>query len=110
MAEPKISSTSIDEQIERIYSDIDLVGQLSASDLQRIESETRDFIARSTIKYFFMLFAVVLIGVPVYNFLVAANGLNTDLVLNLSDLMQQYGATLGPVLGFVIGYYFKTKS
>lgn len=66
---------------------------------------TRDVIARTVVQVFFLLLAVILIGIPIYNANVAS-----DLRLNLTDLLQQYSAILGPILGFVIGYYFKTKN
>ncbi len=70
-----------------------------------IVEQTRDVIARTVVQTFFLLLGVILIGVPVYNANVAS-----DLRLDLPDLLQQYSAILGPVLGFVIGYYFKSKN
>lgn len=69
-----------------------------------IVEQTRDYIARLVLKAFFFLFGAILIGGPIYN----AN-VQSELRLNLPDLLQQYAAILGPILGFVIGYYFKAK-
>lgn len=69
-----------------------------------VESQTRDFVAKTVVIAFFVLLATIIVGVPLYNSLVEPSE-----NLNLTDLLQQYSAILGPVLGFVIGYYFKLK-
>ncbi|HZP55707.1 MAG TPA: hypothetical protein VFB03_02985 [Candidatus Saccharimonadales bacterium] len=69
-----------------------------------VDTKTRDFLARGVVIAFFSLLAVIIIGVPLYDAFVAS-----DKRLDLTNILQQYSSILGPVLGFVLGYYFKSK-
>ena len=91
-------NAAITEQEDQIETDRTYLQQL-------IDTRTRDYIATLVAKAFFFLLAVILIGVQIYN----AN-VGETLRLSLSELLQQYASVLGPILGFVIGYYFKTKN
>jgi prolipoprotein diacylglyceryltransferase len=103
--EPKQIDTTSEEVTEREAEYV-----LDQRNIAELEDETRDFIAKRTLSAFFWLLAIILVGAPIYNAIITANHLNDNLLIDLSDLLQQYGSILGPVLGFVIGYYFKTKS
>ncbi len=75
------------------------------------EDDTRHKIAKSYVRIYFILLGIIIIGVPIYN-LVAYKATNSETILQikLSDLIQTYSAIVGPTLGFVIAYYFKSKN
>src|SRR5687767_14383630 len=99
---PTKTNRQIDEVGDEIASSQDEADTIT-SQIPLIE-QTRDIIARTVVQMFFLLLAIILIGAPLYNANVAS-----ELKLDLPDLLQQYSSILGPVLGFVIGYYFKVK-
>jgi hypothetical protein len=76
-----------------------------------IEADTRRKIAERFVMLYFALLIIITIGVPIYN-LVAFKIGNQDpsLQVSLRDILQTYSAILGPTLGFVIAYYFKSKN
>lgn len=73
------------------------------------EQDTRQEIARWFVLGFFALLFLILVCTPLYNFLVLSEFDEDSLTINLNDLLLTYSSILGPILGFVIGYYFKSK-
>jgi|GEM_PF-1250044 len=78
--------------------------------LQQEDSSTRQQIARLFVGIYFGLLALLLIGIPIYNIVVIRITQNESLIIKLTDIVQTYSAVVGPTLGFVIAYYFKSKS
>lgn len=73
------------------------------------DAKTRHELAGVFVICYFILFLIVLAGVPAYNFLVYAR-LNEaqELILPLKDILLAYSAIVGPTVGMVIAYYFKS--
>lgn len=74
------------------------------------DADTRQRIAKLFVIAYFALLGVVIIGAPLYNiwaFSVTHN--DQALQLSLNDIIQTYSAVVGPTLGFVVAYYFKSK-
>ena len=75
-----------------------------------IENDRQDNRSRARIAYgftfgFISLFAVILIGAPIYNLFV-----DEQKILGMSEIITTFVAQFGTPLGFVLGYYFKSKS
>lgn len=73
------------------------------------EQDTRQELARWFVVGFFTFMFLIIFGVPAYNFIVYSEIDSNDLRLDLNDLLLTYSSIVGPILGFVIGYYFKSK-
>jgi hypothetical protein len=66
--------------------------------------------SRSNIAYVFVfgyvgIVVLILLGVPIYNWL----ALNNPQPLELEKTLAQAGTLLGAPVGFVVGYYFKEE-
>ncbi|HIA91787.1 TPA: hypothetical protein EYO12_01565 [Candidatus Saccharibacteria bacterium] len=113
MAEPLTSKRKQQElkvELEkRINERDDTLPELVSALSKVSDTSTRDEIAKQSVKYFFVILTLLIVGIPTYNAAVSGDSNFDSLRLSLPDLMQQYGSILGPVLGFVIGYYFKSK-
>jgi hypothetical protein len=76
-----------------------------------IEADTRRKIAERFVLLYFALLIILTIGIPIYNLVAFRVGdQEQSLQLSLSDILQTYSAIVGPTLGFVIAYYFKSKN
>lgn len=69
---------------------------------QQYKDETRANIALTFTWGFFVLVAVILIGVPIYNLNVEG-----EKILDVKDLLNAVSGVIGVPFGFVVGYYFK---
>lgn len=78
-------------------------------DITEAEQGTRHNLARWFVVSFFLLMFMIMFCVPLYNFIIFNETNSTELSLNLNDLLLTYSSIVGPMLGFVIGYYFKSK-
>lgn len=74
------------------------------------DSRTRQQIAKIFVYIYFALLTLIIIGAPVYNIVAIRVTGRNDLVIPLTDIIQTYSAVVGPTLGFVIAYYFKSKN
>jgi type VI protein secretion system component VasF len=76
-----------------------------------IEADTRRKLAERFLWAYFALLFILIVGIPIYN-LVAYRVADQEqsLQIPLSDILQTYSAIVGPTLGFVIAYYFKSKN
>lgn len=74
-----------------------------------IDDQTRKEVALRFVKYYFLILILIVIGVPVYNLVVAANNYSDAIIIPLKDTVLTYSAVVGPTLGLVIAYYFKSK-
>lgn len=108
---PKYQET-IDELVEDVVETQEVAqrGQREvAEQIQQKESDTRDFVARYFTRSFVFLAAIIIVGVPLYNAAIADNMNFESMRLDLADLLQAFSALFGPILGFVLGYYFKSR-
>ena len=73
------------------------------------EGVTRHQIAKYFIIGYFILFGIVLLGYPIYN-LTAYSIVHSDAInVKITDIIQIFSTATGPLVGFVLGYYFKSK-
>lgn len=93
-----------------VYQQQDELVEKVKEALDREDSLTRQRIARQFVTIYFALLALLLIGIPIYNIVVIRVTQRADLIIQLTDIVQTYSAVVGPTLGFVIAYYFKSKS
>jgi len=87
------------------------VDELRRPQLNPNDADTRQRIALIFLVAYFSLLALLLIGIPVYNLIAFhTTGNDKELQISLNDVVQTYSAIVGPTLGFVIAYYFKSKN
>jgi hypothetical protein len=72
---------------------------------QRHKDETRAMIAKTFTCGFFIIIAIIIIGVPTYNISIQAT--QPDQMLNVKDMLITVSSVIGGPFGFVVGYYFK---
>ena len=105
------------QKVEELRSDINLkiienrhkLKQADEFYLKKHESHTRERIAYLFVRGYFLLFVLVIVGVPLYNFLTVRELKSQALAINLNDILLTFSSIVGSALGFVIGYYFKAK-
>ena len=68
------------------------------------ESEARNKIANQFVYGYFGILLIIFIGIPLYNLIAPERSL-----LSLAEILQGYSAVIGPLIGFVVAYYFKTN-
>lgn len=73
------------------------------------DADTRQAVARKFVNYYFKILLLILLGIPVFNLFAYRVTGNTDLVIALKDMVLTYSAVVGPTLGLVVAYYFKSK-
>lgn len=73
------------------------------------DDDTRQEVARKFVRYYFLLLALIIVGVPAYNAVMYALAHTNDLSVSLKDAILTYSAVVGPTVGLVVAYYFKTK-
>ena len=76
---------------------------------RRKDDETRQEVARKFVKYYFLLMTVIIIGVPAYNAGMFAILRTNELEIPFKDAILTYSAVVGPTVGLVVAYYFKSK-
>lgn len=93
---------------------------------KRNDSGTRQKIAKQFVIFYFGLLAAIVLCVPIYNYFAYKQEMKYSdvtyatsattmqrpepLRISLPDLIQTYSAIVGPTLGFVIAYYFKSRN
>lgn len=73
------------------------------------DDDTRQEVAKKFVKYYFLLLALIIIGIPAYNAGMYALAQTNDLAISLKDTILTYSAVVGPTVGLVVAYYFKSK-
>ena len=81
-----------------------------AAQNERRKPETRDDLAKGLVAVFAVLLIMIVVGGPIFNAFFS-NWDNFELFrVDVEGTLQAISTVMGPVIGFVIGYYFKTKS
>lgn len=101
----KIKFEQLDSSLETQEQASDAI---TASSSQR-DDETRQEVARKFVRYYFLLLTLIIIGIPAYNALMYALAGSNDLAISFKDAILTYSAVVGPTVGLVVAYYFKTK-
>ena len=68
------------------------------------DSQNRSKIASRLTWTFIGLIACIIILAPIYN-----STIGKDSKLDINSLLESFNSVFGPVLGFVLGYYFKDR-
>ncbi|HTE22646.1 MAG TPA: hypothetical protein VK674_06420 [Candidatus Limnocylindria bacterium] len=74
------------------------------------DTETRQEVAKKFVRYYFLILILIIIGIPLYNYFTYRMVGNADLLVPLKDTVLTYSAVVGPTMGLVVAYYFKSKS
>lgn len=90
---------------ERAFGGFISTSSNPAKPFNREEQETKDRsrLARVLIYSFLIGIGLILICTPVYNLFVAA-----DLRIDFLNILTAYSGMLGPFVGVIAGYYFKS--
>src|SRR5262249_20801961 len=97
------------KKLEQVESKKEGQEQFAAEFAANSDTNTRQHIARAFVRFYFGVMIVIIVGVPLYNYLIARAGMS-NLALSLKDTLLTYSAVAGPTAGLVIAYYFKDKS
>lgn len=109
MARKKSSrSTSKLDEINELLAGLGGVSEELESEVQK-DTDTRQKIARIFVYFYFAIMIIVIIGVPAYNATMYALAGNNELAISLKDTILTYSAVVGPTVGLVVAYYFKSK-
>jgi hypothetical protein len=73
------------------------------------DDSTRQEVAKKFVRYYFLLLTLIIIGVPAYNAVMYSMVHTNELSVSLKDAILTYSAVVGPTVGLVVAYYFKTK-
>jgi hypothetical protein len=82
--------------------------KLAATGTQK-DDDTRQEVAKKFVRYYFLLLTLIIIGVPAYNAVMYALVHSNDLNISIKDAILTYSAVVGPTVGLVVAYYFKSK-
>lgn len=113
MSDQEYTETAL-EELRRNTEDVEHRNKQKKEELDsynpvREEGRTRQSLAKFFVYSFFVIMTLILICVPLYNYLIFTATDSTELRLDLNDLLLTYSSVVGPILGFVIGYYFKSR-
>lgn len=88
----------------------DIIKKIEDYNPQKVADSQRDFIVRVMVVFYVVLMILILVGVPAYNLwgTILTNG-NPAVTLDLVTVLTAVGSTVGTLLGFIVGYYFKNS-
>lgn len=104
-------SVSIDELNEKL----DALDRATRSNEKGVETSTktdgevRSELALKFVYLYFVLLGLVIIGVPIYNYLMYSVADKPELIISIKDALLTFSAILGSTFGLVIAYYFQNK-
>lgn len=110
----KKSLDDIDRQLKEIKESAGMQNvsaqQTVLQNTQKQDVETRQQIAKLYVIVYFVILFLIIAGIPLYNlWSYSVTNDPTLLQISLSDTIQTYSAVVGPTLGFVVAYYFKSS-
>ncbi len=95
------TKAELEEQLNKLS---DVVGSLHTPfNPQKHKDETRSKIALFVTQWYFYLTALILVGVPFYNYLVPT----TANAFSVKDMLSAFSGATSGIFGFIVGYYFK---
>lgn len=100
--------SQVSEVIGEIGEQVDASGVIEASKIE--DNRTRQGIAKKFVTYYFAILIVIIVGVPAYNLAAYALTGNSSLAISFKDAILTYSAVVGPTVGLVVAYYFKTRN
>lgn len=98
-----MNNEDIKNKAEKIFGGIARITNEPAKpfDLKEQEAKDRSKIAILIIKTFLCGIVLILIGTPIYNWLVPSER------IDIFNFLTTYSGVLGPFVGVIAGYYFK---
>jgi len=78
-------------------------------DSRPINDQTRSIISGTFVRWFFYLLGGTLIISLIYNLISYSLFRNQSLILDVENLLLLVTGSIGTPLGFIVGYYFKSK-
>jgi hypothetical protein len=104
------ASEQIMPQAPEVEKVDDIIKKIEDYNPQKVADGQRDFIVRVMVVFYVVLMILILIGVPAYNLwgTILTNG-NPAVTLDLVTVLTAVGSTVGTLLGFIVGYYFKNS-
>ena len=106
VSKPKLASEL--STVREEAGDQDVVADVWASSKAR-EDQTRQEVARKFVRYYFLILLIIIVGVPVYNYFIYNLTGDGKLFIDLKDAVLTYSAVVGPTMGLVVAYYFRTE-
>ena len=85
------------------------VDETEPYDSKKHEDQTRSKLANIFVWGYFGTLVGIIILVILNNYLVAAFHLRYDIIIDIKDIIASISSVIGPSLGFVVGYYFKSS-
>jgi cytochrome c-type biogenesis protein CcmH/NrfG len=106
-----VRKTELEEELEAIEREFSTLkeAQQAIATGQEKDDDTRQEVARKFVRYYFLLLMLIIIGVPAYNMGMYMLVGNNDLAISFKDAILTYSAVVGPTVGLVVAYYFKSK-
>lgn len=99
----------VDKKLEKAEVQKEGQEEFAANVVSKQDSDTRQNIAKKFVRYYFNIMILIIVGVPIYNYLMSRSG-SPQLVISIKDALLTYSAVVGPTIGLVMAYYFKSKS
>lgn len=100
-------SRTLEKKFEELEDDKESQEQLAQDIIAIQESDMRSNMARKFVHYYFGIMSLIIIGVPVYNYLMSRAD-KAALAISIKDALLTYSAVVGPTIGLVVAYYFKS--
>lgn len=98
------TKAELELELNAVKDEVDKRNNFNPSEYR---DKTRSKIAFVVVRFYFLILTVVLIGVPVYNFLLPEEKIN--LLLDIKDILGLLSGIISAPFGFIVGYYFKSS-
>jgi hypothetical protein len=110
MPTPRIKSLDSNaEKIEEVKDGQAQTASVITKTSDEKDADTRQAVAKMCIIGYFAGLVVLIVGVPLYNYLAIARTDDQRLLLDFKDALITYQAVVGTLVGTVVAYYFKSK-
>lgn len=104
------SKTDPNDKLEQLLAKNKEAKKGTAEIVSTPDDDMRQKLAKKFVNFYFIVLALIIVGIPVYNFLMFALTHDTSLMISVKDALLTYSAVVGPTFGLVVAYYFKSKS
>ena len=75
----------------------------------KTEADVRNTLAMTFVYCYFGILALIIFGVPIYNFLMLSIADEPLAVISVKDAILTYNAVVGSAFGLVVAYYFQSR-
>ena len=105
-----MAKQNLAKPIEKLEKSNESQEHSATSFVKKKDSETRQKLAMRFVNYYFFGLVLIIVGVPLYNYLMNRTMGTKPLVISIKDALLAYSAVVGPTFGLVVAYYFKSES